>query len=147
MTLSFAAILALVVGARVSRMAGAILLWPALALGMFSLMLWRWTGDLRLYFWVQFVPALAVILLFSLYPAKYTGTRYWIAAGVLYALVKLFEFTDEAVYSAGRLVSGHTLKHLAAAAACFAILRYFEVRRPVATVSAAKAEEDQHGRR
>jgi hypothetical protein len=138
MTLSFAAILALVVGERVSARAGAILLWPALVIGVFSLLLWRWTDDLRLYFWVQFFPGLAVILLFVLYPPKYTGMYCWIAAGALYALAKLFEFTDEAVYSAGSLVSGHTLKHLAAAAACFAILRYFQVRQPVAQVSAAE---------
>jgi Ceramidase len=131
MTLSFAAILALVVGERVSSKAGDILLWPALAVGVFSLLLWRWTDDLRLYFWVQFFPGLAVISLFLLYPPKYTGTRYWIAAGVLYALAKVFEFTDKMIYSAGTLLSGHTLKHLAAAAACFAILRYFQTRRPI----------------
>jgi Ceramidase len=129
MTLSFAAILALVVEERVSARAGAILLWPALAIGVFSLLLWRWTDDLRLYFWVQFFPGLAVILAFLFYPPKYTGTRYWIAAGVLYALAKVFEFTDEAVYSAGILLSGHTLKHLAAAAACFAIFRYYQTRQ------------------
>jgi len=54
MTLAFAAILALVVEERVGTKIGAILLWPALVTGLFSLLLWRWTGDLRLYFWVQF---------------------------------------------------------------------------------------------
>jgi hypothetical protein len=106
-------------------------LWPALIVGVFSLLLWRWTDDLRLYFWVQFFPGFAVILLFLLYPPKYTGTGYWIAAGLLYALAKLFEFTDEIIYSVGGVVSGHTLKHLAAAAACFAILRYFQTRQAI----------------
>jgi hypothetical protein len=131
MTLSFAAILALVVEERISTTAGAVLLWPALAIGLFSLLLWRWTDDLRLYFWVQFFPAIAVIVLFLLYPPKYTGTRYWIAAAALYGLAKIFEFTDEPIYSAGNLLSGHTLKHFAAAGACFAILRYFQTRQPV----------------
>ena len=90
MTLSFAALLALVVEERVNARAGAILLWPALAIGLFSLLLWRWTDDLRLYFWVQFFPGLAVLLLFLLYQPKYTGTHYWIVAGVFYALAKLF---------------------------------------------------------
>jgi hypothetical protein len=138
MTLSFAAILGLVVEERVSPKAGAILLWPALAIGVFSLLLWRWTDDLRLYFWVQFFPALAVASLFLLYPPRYTGTFYWIAAGLLYAIAKVFEFADEPVYSIGGLLSGHTLKHLAAAAACFAILRYFQVRQPVAAVGATE---------
>jgi hypothetical protein len=131
MTLSFAAILSLVVSERVGARGGAILLWPALAIGVFSLLLWRWTDDLRLYFWVQFFPGVAVLVLFWLYPPKYTGTHYWIAAGALYALAKIFEFTDQPIYSVGNVLSGHTLKHLAAAAACFAILCYFQVRRPV----------------
>jgi hypothetical protein len=131
MTLSFAAILALAIEERVNARGGTILLWPAVAIGLFSLLLWRWTDDLRLYFWVQFFPGLAVLLLFLLYPPKYTRTYYWIIAVALYALAKLFEFSDLAIYSAGYLLSGHTLKHLAAAAACFAILRYFQTRRSI----------------
>jgi hypothetical protein len=131
MTLSFAAVLALVVGELVNSQSGAVLLWPALAIGVFSLWLWRWTDDLRLYFWVQFFPGVAVLALFLLYPSKYSGTYYWIAAGVLYAIAKVFEFTDETIYSIGHLLSGHTLKHFAAAASCFAILRYFQVRQPI----------------
>jgi Ceramidase len=129
MTLAFAAILATVVGERLNARAGAVLLWPALAIGLFSLLLWRWTDDLRLYFWVQFFPGLAVLLLFLLRPPKYTGTYYWIIAAGLYALAKVFEFSDNAIFSVGYLLSGHTLKHLTAAAACFAILRYFQTRR------------------
>lgn len=132
MTLSFTAILAIVVKERVSEKAGEILLWPGLAIGLFSLLLWRWTDDLRLYFWVQFFPALALLLLFLLYPPKYTGTNYWIVAIGLYALAKGLEFSDNAVFSAGYFLSGHTLKHLVAAAACFAVLRYFQTRRPIA---------------
>ena len=131
MTLCFMAILAVVVEERVSAKAGPVLLWPLLAIGVFSLMLWRWTGDLRLYVWVQFFPCLALPLLFLLFPPKYTGTSYWLIAAALYALAKLLEFYDDAVYSLGSILSGHTLKHLAAAAACFAILRYFQTRRPV----------------
>jgi Ceramidase len=132
MTLAFAAILALVVSERVNARAGAILLWPALAIGLFSLLVWLWTDDLRLYFWVQFFPGLVLLLLFLLYPPKYTGTYCWIVAVGLYTLAKVFEFSDHGIFSAGYLLSGHTLKHLSAAAACFAILRYFETRRPIA---------------
>jgi Ceramidase len=131
-TLAFAAILAVVVADRVNARAEAILLWPALAIGLFSLLLWLWTDDLRLYFWVQFFPGLALLLLFLMCPPKYTGTYYWIIAAGLYALAKVFEFSDHAIFSAGYLLSGHTLKHLSAAAACFAILRYFETRRLIA---------------
>jgi len=129
MTLCFMAILAAAIEERVDARAGAILLWPLLATGVFSLLLWDWTGDLRLYVWVQFFPCLALPLLFVSFPAKYTGTYFWVIAAALYALAKLFEFCDAAIYSAGSILSGHTLKHLAAAAACFAILKYFQTRR------------------
>jgi hypothetical protein len=107
-----AAILAAVVEERVDARAGALLLRPLLAIGIFSLLLWRWTDDLRLYAWAQFFPFLALVL--QLYPPKYTGASYWIVAAALYALAKLLEFYDHAVYSVGSILSGHTLKHLAA---------------------------------
>ena len=132
MTLCFMAILAGAVGERVNARAGAALLWPLLATGLFSLLLWRWTDDLRLYVWVQFFPCLALPLLFLMFPPKYTGTFYWIIAAALYALAKLLEYYDSAIYSAGSILSGHTLKHFAAAAACFAVLRYFQTRRRIA---------------
>jgi hypothetical protein len=112
--------------------AGAVLLLPLIAIGMLSLLLWRWTGDLRLYVWVQFFPCLTLPLIFLLFPPKYSGTVYWLIAAALYALAKFLEFYDGAIYSAGSILSGHTLKHLAAAAACVAILRYFQKRRPIA---------------
>lgn len=132
MTLSFAAILALVVAERVGERAGAVVLWPMLAIGVASLLWWRSTDDLRFYFWAQFFPGLALLVLFLLYPPKYTKSYYWLVAAAWYALAKVFEFTDHAVYSLGQIVSGHTLKHLAAAAACLVILRYFQLRRPLA---------------
>jgi len=132
MTLCFMAILAGAVGERVNPRAGAALLWPLLATGLFSLLLWRWTDDLRLYVWVQFFPCLALPLLFLMFPPKYTGTFYWIIAAALYALAKLLEYYDSAIYSAGSILSGHTLKHFAAAAACFAVLSYFQTRRRIA---------------
>ena len=100
MTLCFMAILAVVVEERASAKLGAILLWPLLATGIFSLLLWRSSGDLRLYGWVQFFPALAVPLLLLLFPPQYTGTFCLVTAGALYALAKLFELLDHAVIRA-----------------------------------------------
>ncbi len=131
MTLCFAAILAAVVEERVDAKAGAMLLRPMVAIGIFSLLLWRWTDDLRLYAWAQFFPFLALVLILRLFPPKYTGAFYWAAAVALYALAKLLEFYDEKIYSFGSIISGHTLKHFAAAAGGFAILRLFEMRRPI----------------
>lgn len=131
MSIGFMAILALAIEERLDAAAGAALLWPLVGVGIFSLLLWRWTGDLRLYGWVQFFPVIALPLLFLLFPAKYSGTSCWLVAAALYAAAKLFEFYDHAIFSFGSIVSGHTLKHLAAVAACFAILRYFQTRQPM----------------
>jgi hypothetical protein len=131
MTLCFAAILSAVVEERVDARAGAMLLRPLLAIGIFSLLLWRWTDDLRLYAWAQFFPFLALVLILRLFPPKCTGTSYWITAATLYALAKLLEYLDEKIYSVGSILSGHTLKHLAAASAGFVILRLFQTRRPI----------------
>jgi hypothetical protein len=132
MTLSFAAIFSLVVDERVGVRTGAAVLWPMLAIGVLSLLVWLWIDDLRLYFWAQFYPGLALLVLMLLYPAKYSHARYWLLAAGLYALAKCFELADAAVYSLGQIVSGHTLKHLFAAAACFVVLRYLQLRRPIA---------------
>jgi hypothetical protein len=134
MTLCFAAILSAVVEERVDASAGAMLLRPLLAIGIFSLLLWRWTDDLRLYAWAQFFPFIALVLILRLFPPRYTGAAYWGAAAAFYALAKLLEFLDEKVFSVGSIVSGHTLKHIAAAAAGFAVLRLFQTRRIIEEV-------------
>jgi hypothetical protein len=131
MTLCFAAILAAVVEERVDARAGAMLLRPLLAIGIFSLLLWRWTDDLRLYAWAQFFPFVTLVLILRFFPPKYTGASYWVAAAALYMLAKLLEFLDGKIFSFGSIVSGHTLKHLAAAGAAFMILRHFQTRRPI----------------
>jgi hypothetical protein len=137
MTITFMAILAGAIEERVSPRLGVIMLWPLLAVGLLSLVVWRITGDLRSYVWVQFFPCLVLPLLFWLTPARYSRTQDWVIAAGLYAVAKVFEFSDVLVYSAGGLMSGHTLKHLIAAAACFMILRHFQARQPIAVDNAA----------
>lgn len=138
MTIGFMAILAITIEERLDAKAGTILLWPLIVIGIFSLLLWRWTGDLRLYGWVQFFPCIALPLLFLLFPSRYSGTAYWLIAAALYVLAKLFEYYDSAIYSFGAILSGHTFKHIAAAAACFAILRYFQKRQAVCAASGTR---------
>jgi hypothetical protein len=136
MTLGFMAILANIIEERISEKAGVLLLWPLLVAGIATLMVWRFTDDLRLYGWVQFFPIAALLLIFVLFPPKYTGTANWLMAAALYAGAKLPEFYDAHIFSAaGYVVSGHTLKHLLAAAACFVILRNFQTRRPVSAAT------------
>jgi len=136
MTISFMALLAGALGERFGEAAGRRALWPLLALGAASLVWWRWMGDLRPYVWVQFYPCLALPILYLWFPAT-TGTAILITAAVLYGLSKALEYFDRAIYAAsGAVVSGHTLKHLAAAAACYALLQYVVQCRPLAPAEA-----------
>lgn len=131
MAIAFMAILADVIEERVDAKAGRALLWPLVLLGIASLLWWRQTDDLRLYGWVQFFPCVVLPLMFWLFAPKYSGTWYWFAAAGWYLLAKILEYADAAIYSLGHVMAGHALKHLAAAAACYAILRAFQMRQPV----------------
>ena len=52
----------------------------------------------------------------------------------LYALAKALEALDKPIFAVGHMVSGHTLKHLAGAAAGFCILRMLQKRRTIAPI-------------
>ena len=132
----FMALLAAVISERVSVSAG-LALFPALEFaGIASVLVWRagelkGHGDLRFYAAVQ-VYAILILLLALLLPPKYTrGSDFAVVVG-FYALAKLLEESDRQVFSIGHIVSGHTLKHLAAAAAGYWILRMLNKREPVA---------------
>lgn len=121
MTLVFMSLLAVTIGERISLRLGGLLLLPLIALGVFSVLNWRLTGDLRLYGAVQFFPMLALPLLLMLCPARYTGQRaIWWMIG-LYVVAKLLELNDDAL-AAVLPGGGHPWKHLAAA---LALLAYF----------------------
>ncbi|HYM76629.1 MAG TPA: alkaline phytoceramidase [Candidatus Dormibacteraeota bacterium] len=123
----FMALLAAVVAERVSVPAG-LALFPIFEIvGVASVLVWRagelrGHGDLRFYAAVQ-VYAILILLLALLFPPKYTrGSDLAVVVG-FYALAKILEECDRQVFALGHLVSGHTLKHLAAATAGYWILR------------------------
>lgn len=135
MTLAFMALLAAVIAERVEVRLGRRLLVPLLVLGLASVLHWhvteqRGAGDLRLYALVQFVPFLLVPLLMALYEARYTRGGDLVVVVTLYAAAKLFEAQDAAVFRLGQVVSGHSLKHLTAAAATYWVLRMLRRRVP-----------------
>ena len=122
MTIGFAGLFAVVIGEFVSVRIARLILAPLIGLGLFSVGYWAVTeaaghGDLRLYAVVQFLPMLLVpVILLTRAPMIGSRTTFWLVIG-FYAAAKVFEYFDEAVFSAGRLLSGHTLKHLFASLA------------------------------
>jgi predicted membrane channel-forming protein YqfA (hemolysin III family) len=127
MTIGLMGLLAAILAERVDARAAKRLLLPLLALGAFSVALWGWTesrgaGDLRLYGFVQFGSLVIVVLLLVLYRSRLPGTAHIAAGLVAYGAAKIFEALDAPIYALGQVVSGHTLKHVAAGAglACVA---------------------------
>ena len=131
MTFAFMAIFANVIEERIDARAGKLLLWPLVALGVISLLVWLRFDDLRLYAWVQFFPCIAIPLMFWLFPPKYTGTYLWFVASASMFWPSCSSITTRAIYTALGIISGHTIKHVAAAAACYAIYLAFRTRKPV----------------
>ncbi|MFZ2653249.1 MAG: hypothetical protein WA210_24475 [Burkholderiaceae bacterium] len=108
-----------------SRWAAASVLAAAVAIATGAVAYWWFTeqgglGDLRPYLFVQVLPMLLVplALLLSLPPlhAAATPASAWWGVLVLYGAAKAMEVADHQVFSATGWVSGHTLKHLLAAA-------------------------------
>ena len=97
-----------------------------------SVLWWRWSGDLRLYLLVQFVPLLCIPFVLALFPARYTHRRFMLYGIGLYGLAKAAEMADKGIFTlTSHVVSGHTLKHLLAAGAILAL--YVMLRRRKAT--------------
>jgi len=142
MTLAFMAVFAIIIGEHISPRLGSRSLLPLLLFGAFSVVYWRATdsgngGDLRLYVIVQYLPMLLIPAIVLLYRATLEPTSYvWALLGS-YGVAKALEFLDDPVLRITGVVSGHTLKHLAAGLGVYFLLLGFRRRRPAPERSAS----------
>ena len=120
-TTTLAGLLLSQIGDRVSVRAANALLVPAIAVGAASAWYWHATDNVVPYLVAQVYAAIATFLIALLFPSRYTHGAYIYWAFGWFVLSKLLESLDEPVYRAVGVVSGHTLKHLAAAAAGFVV--------------------------
>lgn len=121
MSIAFMAFFAIIVGEYISPRAGRRLLWPLVACGIMSVVYWGYSesigeGDLRPYAIVQFLPVLLIPLIMIVMRSPFSRNTYiWAILGS-YVVAKLAEALDAWVFRTG-LISGHSIKHLAVAAA------------------------------
>ena len=93
---------------------------PTLVLiGLGSVLQWSWSeshgvGDLRWYVLFQALTFIVGVLLLILFPARDEPTRAAVIILVANIAAKILESLDKTIFAAGGIVSGHTLKHLAA---------------------------------
>jgi Ca2+/Na+ antiporter len=130
MTLVFMSLLASVAGERLGIRIGRLFYFILLAAGAAALLYWRVTGDLRLYGFVQFYPALVLPLLVILFPGRYTGLSGLIWTAIFYLIAKLLEGYDRQIAQVIAM-GGHPSKHLAAAAALWSYVRMVGERKPL----------------
>jgi len=138
MTVAFMGFFASMIGERIGVRAGTWLLWPLMWLGFASVLNWdmgerRHAGDLRLYGFVQFYPLVTIPLMMYLFLPRYTRAGDVMITLAFYVVAKVLEAgpVDHAIYDLGHLVSGHTLKHLAAAFGAYWLCHMVRYRRPI----------------
>lgn len=137
MTIVFMSLVSALIGERINLRLS-LWLWPVLlGIGIYSVFQWhaselRGAGDLRLYSAVQIYLAVAMIAMLPV-PSPYTRNRDLAVVLAFYGLAKLFETFDRRIYVLDRgIVSGHTLKHLAAAMAGIWLVRMLGKRKLIA---------------
>ena len=133
MTIAFAGFCAALLQERASAGAGLAALAALLCAGPGAVLYWAATeaagaGDLRAYFLLQGLAMLLAPLLVWLLPGRYSRSGDWIAVLGLYALALALESLDKPIFEATGSLSGHTLKHLVAALAGWAVLCHLRLR-------------------
>ena len=136
MSIAFMSILATAITERIDKRSGIILSFPLIGYGIFSVVWWRLTeqggvGDLRYYVLAQLLPVLLLPFMAGLLPSPYSRSRDLYIVAALYITAKLAEVGDVLVYGVGYVVSGHSLKHVIAAAVAWWILRMLRRREPL----------------
>ena len=135
MTIAFTGLLTAVLAERVSERIARNLFVPLMIAGGLSVLYWYATelaglGDLRPYALIQFGSLAVLLSVLLLYRSAEAGAPFLWAGLGCYAVAKIFELADAPIYSA-LPVSGHTLKHFAAAAGIAAVALMLEARSEV----------------
>ncbi|CAN5911431.1 hypothetical protein BH11PSE13_BH11PSE13_08720 [soil metagenome] len=126
MAIAFAGLIGVAVCDRVSQRTGWAAAWATLAGGLLAVAVWFETGNVAPWATVQFGGMALVLTLALTKPLPAAAGAVGLKLGwviFFYALAKLFELSDHAIYEATHhIVSGHSVKHLTAALAGLPVL-------------------------
>jgi len=133
MTMAFMLLFAVIVAEYVSIRLAKFICWPLLAIGAFSVLYWQYSeingiSDLRIYVLVQFLPMLIIPIILVFFTKKRSATLGYWQLLVAYLLAKLCEYFDQEIYTLLGIISGHSLKHLLAAAGIGLLIRAYQHR-------------------
>ena len=122
MTVSFMALLAIIIRDSLSPKIGKTLLWPLIGIGVGSIGYWYGTelwdvGDLRPYGVVQFLPMVLIPAMLGLFGTRTMRSPFLWATLGMYLVAKVVEHFDAELYAMTGFISGHSLKHIIAALA------------------------------
>jgi hypothetical protein len=101
-------------------------LYPAMLLGLASVLYWALWQDLIFYVLVQFASLIWIFVLLAFYKSPYASKRNLYFALACYVFAKVLEHYDREVFAL-LPISGHSLKHISAAFSGFFIILH--VRR------------------
>jgi hypothetical protein len=144
MTISFMSLIAAQIVDRVDVRAGLLALVPMLLIGIATVVYWIVTerlgrGNVMPYVVLQAYAVMVLLKLAAMHPSRYThgSAIYAVFAG--YLLAKGFEHFDVQIFELTGVVSGHTLKHVAAGLAGLPVVYMLwrrELAAPIAPVPA-----------
>ena len=132
MTIVFMSFLCATISRLINLRAGALIVVPLVLIGVSSVLWWHYleiqgNGDLRFYGFIQYYPMLFIPLIMILFPNAISKKELRFLAWVIawYVMAKIFERLDKQIFDAVRFISGHSIKHLAAAVATWYIVKIF----------------------
>ena len=146
MTIAFMGLVSAQIVDRVNVRAGMLLLLPLLLVGMASVVYWivterRGEGNVLPYALLQGYAVFVLLLMAILNPSRYTRASDLYFIFGWYVLAKILESFDARVLAYSQLVSGHTLKHVAAAAGAIVACRMLMKRQLIAAEARPRSDQ------
>ncbi|NMP30682.1 ceramidase [Thalassotalea sp. M1531] len=134
MTIGFMGLYAMILSAFVRAESGIKLLPWLLVAGVVSVVYWVATetagqGDLRWYALVQFLPMILTLVILLFFKSDEFNKTKLVGVLIWYSLAKLLEMGDFEILEITTIISGHSLKHVAAAIACFYVIEWLKTTK------------------